>query len=149
MSVTLGIPRINLVGVSYGESITYKFAHRRPDRVNCFAMAGVVNSLPADVLADRQTSDCILEQGRLDRFVDHIVAATRLLRPDVAIRNRVTARMLGEKILCESTFSEAARHFDIQNRILAPVCRAQDCIVNQPNPNLLDLGSAVSRSDLG
>jgi len=128
----LGIPRINLVGVSYGGSIAYEFAHRWPGRINRLAVAGVVNSFPDDVLAGRQTSTRILEQGRLDRFVEHIVAATMCLQPDVAIRNRETTRALMEKILRESTPGEAARYLAIQNRVLAPVRRPEDSIVNRP-----------------
>jgi len=116
----LAIPRINLIGVSYGGSIAYEFAHRWPDRINRLAVAGAVNSFPAAVLAGRGSSSRILEGGRLDRFVDHIVEGTMCLNPDVFIRNRETTRALMEKILRESTPSEAARYLDVQNRVLAP-----------------------------
>ncbi|MBA2471401.1 MAG: alpha/beta fold hydrolase [Pseudonocardiales bacterium] len=59
----LGIPRINLVGVSYGGSIAYEFAHRWPSRINRLALVGAATSLPADLLARRETSTRILQQG--------------------------------------------------------------------------------------
>ncbi len=128
----LAIPRINLVGVSYGGSIAYEFAHRWPDRINRLAMAGAAHSFPAEVLAGREASARILEQGRLDRFVDLIVAATMCLKPDVVIRNREATRALMEKILREATPWEAARYLDVQNRVLAPPRKAQASVFHRP-----------------
>jgi len=128
----LGIPCINLVGVSYGGSIAYEFAHRWPARINRLALAGAVTSFPADLLARREASTRILEHGRLDRFVDHIVEATMCLSPDVVIRNRETTRTLMEKILRESTPWEAARYIDVQNRVLAPARKPADGVFDRP-----------------
>ncbi|HJT02947.1 MAG TPA: alpha/beta fold hydrolase [Pseudonocardiaceae bacterium] len=129
----LAIPRINLVGVSYGGSIAYEFAHRWPDRIHRLAVSGAVNSFPAEVLAGRESSSRILQGGRLDRFVDHIVAATMCLSPDVVIRNRETTRVLMEKILRESTPWEAARYLDVQNRVLAPARKPEDGVFDRPS----------------
>ena len=128
----LAIPRINLVGVSYGGSIAYEFAHRWLHRINRLAVAGVVNSFPAEVLAGRRMSTRILEEGRLDRFVTLIVHATMCLSPDIVIRNRETTRALMEKILRESTPAEAARYLHIQKRVLAPVCGPEDGVFDRP-----------------
>jgi pimeloyl-ACP methyl ester carboxylesterase len=87
----LGVPRINLVGVSYGGSIAYEFAHRWPNRINRLALVGTVTSFPAETPARRAVSTRILEQGRLDSFADYIVEATMCLNPDVVT---ATARRL-------------------------------------------------------
>jgi pimeloyl-ACP methyl ester carboxylesterase len=127
----LGIPRINLVGVSYGGSIAYEFAHRWPARINRLALAGTVNSFPAYITASRGASTRVLEQGWLEPFVDQIVEATMCLDPDIVIRNRESTRILLEKILRESTPGEAARYIDVQNRVLA-VRNPQDCVFDRP-----------------
>lgn len=119
------------MGVSYGGSIAYEFAHRWPHRINRLALVGAATSFPAHVSARRANSTYILEQGRLDRFVDHIVEATMCLNPDVVIRNRETTRALMEKILRESTPWEAARYLDVQNRVLAPTRKPADDIFDR------------------
>lgn len=128
----LDIPRINLVGVSYGGSIGYEFAHRWPNRINRLALVGAATSFPADLLAGRETSTRILEHGQLGRFVDDIVEATMCLSPDIVIRNRETTRTLMEKILAESTPWEAARYLEVQNRVLARPREPEDCVFDRP-----------------
>ncbi|MGH7750511.1 MAG: alpha/beta fold hydrolase, partial [Candidatus Dormibacteria bacterium] len=128
----LDIPRVNLVGVSYGGSIGYEFAHRYPSRINRLALVGAATSFPAELLAGRETSTRILEQGQLGRFVDDIVEATMCLSPDIVIRNRETTRTLMEKILAESTPWEAARYLEVQNRVLARPREPEDCVFDRP-----------------
>ncbi len=128
----LGIPRINLVGVSYGGSIAYEFAHRWPSRINRLALVGAATSLPADLLARRETSTRILQQGQLGSFADHIIEATMCLSPDIVIRNRETTRTLVKKILSESTPREAARYLDVQNRVLARAREPEDGVFDRP-----------------
>jgi pimeloyl-ACP methyl ester carboxylesterase/NAD(P)-dependent dehydrogenase (short-subunit alcohol dehydrogenase family) len=128
----LGIPRVNLVGVSYGGSIAYEFAQRWPDRINRVAMAGTVNAFPSYVTATRGASTHALRQGRIEPYVDHIVEATMCLDPDIVIRNRETTRGLLEKILRESTPTELARYLDVQNRVLAPTRNAQGRVFDRP-----------------
>lgn len=128
----LGVPRINLVGVSYGGSIAYEFAHRWPNRINRLALVGTVTSFPAETPARRVVSTRILEQGRLDSFADYIVEATMCLNPDVVIRNRETTRTLVEKILRETTPWEAVRYIDVQNRVLAPARKPEDHLFDRP-----------------
>ncbi|HEV7830335.1 MAG TPA: alpha/beta fold hydrolase [Pseudonocardiaceae bacterium] len=128
----LDVSRVNLLGVSYGGSIAYEFAHRWPHRINRLALVGAATSFPADISARRADSTWILEQGRLDRFADHIVEATMCLNPDIVIRNRETTRILMEKILRESTPWEAARYLDVQNRVLAPARNPQDGVFDRP-----------------
>jgi pimeloyl-ACP methyl ester carboxylesterase len=83
-------------------------------------------------MASRGASTRILEQGKLEPFVDHIVAATMCLDPDIPIRNREATRTLMEKILRESTPREAARYLDVQNRVLAPARNPQDRVFDRP-----------------
>jgi pimeloyl-ACP methyl ester carboxylesterase len=128
----LSIPRINLVGVSYGGSIAYEFAHRWPDRVNRLAMSGTVNSFPSYITAGRGTSTRVLQQGRIEPYVDQVVEATMCLDPHTVIRNRETTRGLLEKILRESTPADVARYLDVQNRVLAPIRNAQGRVFDRP-----------------
>jgi pimeloyl-ACP methyl ester carboxylesterase len=114
----LDVSRVNLLGVSYGGSIAYEFAHRWPHRINRLALVGAATSFPADISERRANSTWMLGQGRLDRFV--------------VIGNRETTRTLTEKILRESTPRAAARYLDVQNRILAPVRNPQDSVFNRP-----------------
>lgn len=127
----LGIPRINLVGVSYGGSIAYEFAQRWPGRINRLALAGTVNSFPTYIAASRGASTRVLAQGRLEPFVDQIVEATMCLDPDIVIRNRESTRTLLRKILRETTPGEATRYIDVQNRVLA-VRNPQDRVFDRP-----------------
>ncbi|MBZ4396031.1 alpha/beta fold hydrolase [Myxococcus sp. AS-1-15] len=115
----LGHPRINVIGISYGGSTAYEFAHRYPDSIDRLILVGAATELPdqsavrIDIRAEQ-----ILE-GELDTFVQGLVEATMNQDPRNHVREAEATRVLVEKAFHAVTPREALRYADVQNRLIA------------------------------
>ncbi|MFC8435515.1 alpha/beta fold hydrolase [Streptomyces sp. NPDC057253] len=70
---SLGLGRVNIIAVSYGTAIAYRYTQRYPDRVVRLALVGSTQTLPDDArLAITQVND-LLRAGRTEEFARRAV----------------------------------------------------------------------------
>ncbi|MFI6283300.1 alpha/beta fold hydrolase [Streptomyces sp. NPDC051018] len=64
----LGIPRVNIIAVSYGTAIAYRYTHRNPGRVARLALLGSTPFLTDEVRGAMESISGLLYAGRTAEF---------------------------------------------------------------------------------
>ncbi|MBN9686172.1 MULTISPECIES: alpha/beta fold hydrolase [unclassified Corallococcus] len=128
----LEVPRVHLVGISYGGSTAYEFAHRYPDRVDHLVIVGASTELPEDSLARFDVNAEVILEGQLESFVQKLVAATMTQDPSHHVREAESTRQLVEKAFHQVTPREARRYTHVQNRLLARARDPEDSPMHRP-----------------
>ncbi len=66
-------PRVNLVGLSYGTFVTYRFAQAHPHRIARMALCGMSDRLTANMRVECQNVVTLLRSGRLIEFTETVL----------------------------------------------------------------------------
>lgn len=91
----LGIPRVNIVGVSFGTAIAYTFAQRHPERVTNLVLIGTMSHADRRIEEALELSFDALDSGDMGRFADRV--STVLMNHGQ--RDRIPQFKRGERLL--------------------------------------------------
>ncbi|MCP3165616.1 alpha/beta fold hydrolase [Myxococcus qinghaiensis] len=128
----LGVPRLNVMGISYGGSTAYEFAHRHPESVDRLILVGAALELPRESAARVDVRAEQILEGQLDAFVQSLVRATVNQDPRNHVREAEATRVLVEKAFYAVTPREANRYSAVQNRLIAKARDPRLHILNRP-----------------
>ncbi|WP_163862529.1 alpha/beta fold hydrolase [Myxococcus eversor] len=132
LRVHLGVPRLNVMGISYGGSTAYEFAHRYPESVDRLVLVGAALELPRDSAARVDVRAEQILEGQLDAFVQGLVRATMNQDPRNHVREAEATRVLVEKAFYAVTPREANRYGAVQNRLIAKARDPRLHILDRP-----------------
>ncbi len=91
----LGIPRVNIVGVSFGTAIAYTFAQRHPNRVGNLVLIGTMSHADRRIEEALELSFDALDSGDMGCFADRV--STVLMNHGQ--RDRIPQFRRGERLL--------------------------------------------------
>ncbi|MEV2201235.1 alpha/beta hydrolase [Streptomyces fradiae] len=129
----LGLPRVNVLGASYGAPIAYRLAQRRPGRVARLLLAGATHRVsgPMRVFL-REAADHLERSGptageALDgcadddgRYADRLVRYLVNTRAQERVRQSAAVQRLLRRQALRTTWRQARRHAACHRRVLAP-----------------------------
>ena len=99
-----GVPRVNLLGISYSTIVAYSFAQLYPHKVNRMILGGSMAELPADRAEVIQKSITLLQEGKTDDFVDSVLQFLICQDKQKPVaRRRSTERILRSVVSTSST----------------------------------------------
>jgi pimeloyl-ACP methyl ester carboxylesterase len=97
--VEIGLPRLNVMGGSYGSAVAYQLAHRHPDVLNRLLLCGTAIRIPDAARANSQATVDLLLAHRLDRFASSVVEMFLCQDRTQPVRRRLAiARMLAARL---------------------------------------------------
>ncbi|MBZ4374147.1 alpha/beta fold hydrolase [Corallococcus sp. AS-1-6] len=128
----LEVPRLHIVGISYGGSTAYEFAHRYPERVDHLVVVGTSAELPEGSIARFDVNAEVILEGQLESFIQKLVAATMAQDPAHHVREAESTRQLVEKAFHQVTPREARRYTHVQNRLLVTARDPRHSPMNRP-----------------
>lgn len=119
LTVELGLPRLNVMGGSYGGVIAYRLAQRHPACVSRLLLCGTALRIPEATRSHARASIDLLRAAAKDEFVDSTIALFLCTDPDKRIvKRQAVARLLGHQ-LRGLTPDQAEKYLSNTERVLA------------------------------
>ncbi|WP_320774307.1 alpha/beta fold hydrolase [Streptomyces sp. CRN 30] len=114
----LALERVNIIAVSYGTAIAYRYAHRHADRVARLALVGATPSLPADAREALAASSELLRAGAMPEFARRAVDQLVCRRPECLAAHPHQAAEVLRRILEAADPHDAERYAAANDRLL-------------------------------
>ncbi|MDX7998469.1 alpha/beta fold hydrolase [Xenorhabdus sp. Reich] len=114
----LSLPKINLIGISYGGFTAVEFTYRWPERINKSVLIGTALIQPPHIQDRLNKALRLLSEGSYEESIENIISSILCLEPGVDILGKDTTYRLLKTTLQESTRHQGERYEHLQLRLL-------------------------------
>ncbi|MFK0115280.1 alpha/beta fold hydrolase [Streptomyces sp. NPDC090994] len=114
----LALERVNIIAVSYGTAIAYRYAHRNAERVARLALVGATPSLPGDARATVEAMSRLLRTGDMAEFARRAVDLLVCRRPECLAAHPHSAAEVLRRVLEAADPHDVERYAAANDRLL-------------------------------